>query len=136
MAKEPDQRYHTAGEMEQALQQALKEIESGVRTVSVPAATGQTQVVPPTAPPAAKSGSKIGPWLIGGGAVVALLCLLGGGLLAWGVMSASNLEVTSTAERSTPVGIGIEKTSTPTPTSILNTATPGPHSGAGWGSSF
>ena len=39
MAKEPDQRYHTAGEMEQALQQALKEIESGVRTVSVPAAS-------------------------------------------------------------------------------------------------
>jgi serine/threonine protein kinase len=128
MAKEPDQRYQTAGEMEVALQQALKQIESGTKTVNVPAATGQTQQVPSMAPQPAKSGSKIGPWLIGGAAAVALLCLLGGGLLFFGLMnsSANDPIATPLTERSTPVRIGIERTSTPTPTSIPDEPTPTP----------
>jgi serine/threonine protein kinase len=128
MAKEPDQRYQTAGEMEVALQQALKQIESGTKTVNVPVSTGQTQQVPGVAPQPAKSGGKIGPWLIGGGVAVALLCLLGGGLLFFGLMSSANndSQATPLTERSTPVRIGIEKTSTPTPTSIPDEPTPTP----------
>jgi hypothetical protein len=128
MAKEPDQRYQTAGEMEVALQQALKQIESGTKTINVPVSTGQTQQVPGVAPQPTKSGGKIGPWLIGGGVAVALLCLLGGGLLFFGLMNSSDNDPIATplTERSTPVRIGIEKTSTPTPTSIPDEPTPTP----------
>ncbi|MBE7552909.1 MAG: protein kinase [Anaerolineales bacterium] len=119
MAKEPEQRYQTAGEMQRALQHALNEIESGGRTVSLPTPSTQTQGVTGPAPVVAKKSGGIGPWLIGGVAVVALLCLLGGGLLFYGLM-ASDGDGTGTPVASSPtaVRIGIEKTPTPTATLI------------------
>lgn len=126
MAKEPGQRYQTAGEMQRALQQALMEIQSGGRTVSVPVSSTPTQNVTSAAPPAPKSGGKLGPWLIGGGIAVALLCVLGLGLLFFGMMaSTSDRKVTPVAQASpTVVSIGIEKTATPTATPEAPVATP------------
>jgi hypothetical protein len=117
MAKEPEQRYQTVGEMERALQAALKEIESGASTMNVPAIpTGSTQQLTGAAP-APKKSSMAGPLLIGGGVVVVLLCLVGGGLAAFGLMASSTGEITPTVANRTPVSIGIEKTATPTPIS-------------------
>ncbi|MCL4298894.1 MAG: serine/threonine protein kinase [Anaerolineae bacterium] len=115
MAKEPEQRYQTAGEMQRALQHALNEIESGGRTVSLPTPSTQTQGVTGPAPAAAKKSGGMGPWLIGGVAVVALLCLLGGGLLFYGLIASdSGGGGTPLASSPTAVSIGIEKTPTPT----------------------
>lgn len=134
MAKEPAQRYQTAGEMQRALQQALNEIESGGRTVSLPTSSTQTQGVTSTPPPvAAKKSGGIGPWLIGGVAVIALLCLLGGGLLFYGLMN-SNTDGTGTPVAGSPtaISIGIAKTPTPTvtptplPTATEEAASPTP----------
>lgn len=118
MAKEPEQRYQTAGEMQRALQHALNEIESGGRTVSLPTPSTQTQQgVTGPAPVTAKKSGGIGPWLIGGVAAVALLCLLGGGLLFYGLMASDSAGTgTPVASSPTSVRIGIEKTPTPTAT--------------------
>jgi serine/threonine protein kinase len=117
MAKEPEQRYQTAGEMQRALQHALNDIQSGGRTVSLPPPATQTQGVTGPAPVAVKKSGGIGPWLIGGVAAVALLCLLGGGLLFYGLLaSGSSGTGTPVANSPTAVRIGIEKTSTPTAT--------------------
>jgi hypothetical protein len=88
--------------------------------------------VPGVAPQPTKSGGKIGPWLIGGGVAVALLCLLGGGLLFFGLMNSSDNDPIATplTERSTPVRIGVDRTSTPTPTSIPAEPTPTPTTGS------
>jgi serine/threonine protein kinase len=126
MAKAPEQRYQTAGEMQRALQQALRDIESGSRTVNMPSATSQpqTQNITGAAPVAPKTGGKIGPWLIGGAAIIALLCLLGGGLLTYGLMVSGNDPTgTPSASRPTAVSIGIEKTATPTETPDAPTPT-------------
>ncbi|MBI1878654.1 MAG: DUF1080 domain-containing protein, partial [Chloroflexi bacterium] len=123
--KDPNQRYQTAGEMGQALQQALREVESGGRTASLPASSTQTQGVTGAAPPAAKSRSGIGPWLIGGGVAVALLCLLGGGIVVFGLM-VSDRTATPVASSPTAVSIGIEKTPTSTATPDAPTPSPTP----------
>ncbi len=93
MAKDPDQRFETAGQMEQALHNALKEIETGV---SVPAGPPVSRpktmhdAPPQTMAPPAKKGSSTGPLVIVGVIVVALLCVLGGGGVAlFGLMSSS-----------------------------------------------
>ncbi len=132
MAKEPAQRYLTAGEMEQALQSALREIESGERTMSSPALSTPPQGVPvsttlPSTSPQ-KPRSKLGLWLGVGAAVV---CLGGCGLLALGIAVAPTESGTpTTVAEVTPtrkaVSIGIEKTATPTPTPTEVEASPTP----------
>lgn len=126
MAKDSSQRYQTAAEMGQALQQALREIESGGKTATLPVSSTQTQRVTGAVPPTTKSGSGIGPWLIGGAIAVALLCLVGGGALVYGLMA--SIEVTPVAAVNSPtaVSIGIEKTPTPTATAELPTPTAAP----------
>jgi hypothetical protein len=129
MAKAPEQRYQTAGEMQRALQQALRDIESGSRTVNMPSATSQpqTQNITGAAPVAPKTGGKIGPWLIGGAAIIALLCLLGGGLLTYGLMVSGNDPTgTPSASRPTAVSIGIEKRAIFPPPQPKNSTMPPP----------
>jgi serine/threonine protein kinase len=143
MAKDPAQRYQTAGEMENGLQAALREIETSQRTVSTPALPTPPQGVPtspPTSPPSlpttpgpspSKSRRKMGLWL---GAGAAVLCLGGCGLLALGMYSAGDITATPTRVAAAtptrkPVSIGVEKTATPTPT-VESTATPEPTAAA------
>jgi serine/threonine protein kinase len=131
MAKEPGQRYQTAEEMGQALQAALREIENRAATVSVPATTQTpTQSVTNVVPPPAQKKGGLGPLLIGGGAVVALLCLGGVGLAFYGLSSVGD-EPTSVAVSKTPVSIGLQPTATPTtppptatPETVATTAAP------------
>lgn len=127
MAKDPSERYQTAGEFQRALQQALREIESGVKTANIPiSTTTQTKTVTGAVPAAPKSGGKIGPWLIGGGIAMALLCVLGGGLLLFGLMASSgdSRGGTPAAGSPTSVAIGIDKTATPTATPTAPEPTP------------
>lgn len=117
MAKDPNQRYPSLAEMEQALQTALKEIEGGASTINVPSPpTGSTRPLTEAVPPAPKKSGMTGPLLIGGGIVAVLLCLLGGGLALFR-LAASPDDTTPTVAGRTPVSIGIEKTATPTPAS-------------------
>lgn len=129
MAKDPGQRYQTAGEFQRGLQLALREIESDVKTANIPiSTTTQTKTVSGPTPAAPKSGSKIGPWLIGGGVAIALLCVLGGGLLVYGLMASTDgdRKGTPAAVSPTAVAIGIEKTATPTATPPVLDPTPTP----------
>jgi hypothetical protein len=75
MAKDRNQRYQTAAEMEQALKNALKEIESITPTTSLPAPETQGLAKPTPAPTPTKSGGAMGPLLIGGLLVAVLLCV-------------------------------------------------------------
>jgi hypothetical protein len=75
MAKNRNQRYQTAAEMEQALKNALKEIESAAPTTSLPTPRTQGLAEPTPAPTPAKSGGAMGPLLIGGLIVAVLLCV-------------------------------------------------------------
>lgn len=123
MAKEPSQRYQTAAELAQALQGALKEIESGAQTTShPPASTIQTQGVPSPTPQPAPAKKSMAPLFIGGGIVALLLCLAGSAMAAFFIFPPGNVIITPTAGRAT-VSIGPE--STPTPASVAD-ATPTP----------
>jgi hypothetical protein len=99
MAKDREQRYTTAAQMEQALKNALQEIKSGATTVG--AVSDATQMHPPpkpTKPEKAKSGGGIGGMVIGGIAVALLLCVgLGAGLVMWGLSASSEDDQTPTA---------------------------------------
>jgi hypothetical protein len=75
MAKNRNQRYQTAAEMEQALKNALKEIESITPTTSLPAPETQGLAKPTPAPTPTKSGGAMGPLLMGGLLVAVLLCV-------------------------------------------------------------
>jgi regulator of RNase E activity RraB len=89
MAKDPDQRFETAGQMAEVLQDALKEAESTLVVPGPAATTTDTlrEVSPDLTPQKSKQRS-IGPLLIGGGLVVLLLCLLaGGGLVVLGLVA-------------------------------------------------
>jgi serine/threonine protein kinase len=121
MAKDPNERYQTVGEMEQALQAALRDIESRISTVSVPTTTSSpTQNVAKVVPPPPKK-SMVGPLLIGGGAVIALLCVAGGALALFGLISSPDTATPTAVSRST-VSIGIQATATPTAETIVTAA--------------
>lgn len=127
MAKDPAQRYQSAGEMEQALNTALQEVAGTIKTVTVPPAAKPptqdiTNVVPPPAP---QKKSIMGPILIGG-AVVALLLCLGGGALVYFMASTGDNGPTPTAVARSTVSIGVQKTATSTPVPPTDTPTSSP----------
>lgn len=122
MAKKPDDRFQSAADMEKALKQALREIESSPRTADLSLPSTRTEAVPQpvTATPPAKSGGIMAPLLIVGGLVVLLLCLAGAGVIAWAVMSTPTDRATSTAVASSQIQANL-----PTPTATPTTpATP------------
>ncbi len=141
MAKNREQRYQTASEMEHALKSALREIESGAVTTALP--VSRTQAVSKstaTAPPAQPAPRKMGAVWIIGLMVAALLCVGGLGLL--GVLFASGGSATATATpeisgaatvdlfANTPTSLAVvESTPTPEPEltpSDASTSTPTP----------
>jgi len=72
MAKNRDERYQSAAEMERALKAAYKEIESAPRTAGISPSKTQDVARPASAP--AKSGGAMKPLLIIGGLAAVLLC--------------------------------------------------------------
>ena len=85
MAKNRDQRYQSAAEMEQALKAALKEIESASPTANIPLTPTQDIIKPASAP--AKSGGAMKPLLIIGGLAAILLC--GGAIAIFALLAIS-----------------------------------------------
>ncbi len=120
MAKKPDERFQTAADMEKALKQALREIESGSTTADLPLSPPRTEPVPATPPP--KSGRVMTPLLIVGGLVVLLLCLAGAGVIAWAVMITPTDRATSTLVASSQVQANLP-TATATPTTVATPTT-------------
>ena len=117
MAKKPDERFQTAGEMEAALKQALKEVESETPTTDLPTPLLRTEPVAraiPAAPPP-KSGGVMAPLLIIGGIVALLLCLVGAGVIAWAVLITPTDRISSTSTVSGQVQASLP-TATATPT--------------------
>ncbi len=128
MAKDPDQRFQTAAEMDKALRQALKEIEQSPKTTPVPAPFTQTGGSPQTVPEMpAKSRSNLMPLFVVGGTVVLLLCLVGVGITGWALVSSSE-EVTPTAsgllQATLPITDDASPTPTPEPAAATATHTP------------
>jgi serine/threonine protein kinase len=127
MAKNRNQRYQTAAEMEQALKNALKEIESITPTTSLPAPETQGLAKPTPAP--AKSGGAMGPLLIGGLLVAVLLCVGAiaifafvavsgdgdGGTVVSGEVTVSG-DLSQATEEIEPTPTATETASPPTPT--------------------
>jgi serine/threonine protein kinase len=83
MAKKKEERYQSAAEMEQALKAALKEIEGGLPTATIPAPTTQDVAQPVVAP--VKSGGAMKPLLIIGGLAAVLLCV--GAIAIFGLLA-------------------------------------------------
>lgn len=131
MAKDPDQRFQTAEEMERALRQALKEVETGAPTVDVAAPITQ-QERPAGAKPqpaASPKRSAMGPILIGGIVLALILCLAGGGIAMWALFSSSSEDVarlTPTISASIRVTLPASQTATSTPEPSQPTSTPVP----------
>lgn len=130
MAKDPDQRFQSAGEMEQALKQALREIERGPSTARLATPATQTQQPAIPAPPA-KSGGMT-PLLVVGGIVVALLCLAGVGLAGMALLASSGEEgqTTPTAAAQLVATLPAAATPTPTETPLEPAPTPSPDTGS------
>lgn len=99
LAKEPDGRYQTAAELDEALKEALRQIDTA-------------------RPPAPKS--KL-PLLIGGLAAVLLVCLLAGGGVAWWLLSSPATPVANTTAE--PPAPTVAPTALPPP--ATRPATPG-----------
>jgi serine/threonine protein kinase len=91
MAKEPDQRYDTADQMEQALQNALREIKGTRNVPESSAVQSKTSrgAFPQIATSQASKRSLTGPLLIGGIIAAILLCLLGGGIVIFLVLASA-----------------------------------------------
>lgn len=95
MAKDPNQRFETAGQMERSLQNALKEVE-GLMVVSDPPtikaeSMEATQLQPASQKPTASKSTS--PLLIWGITAVVLLCLLGiGGAVVFGFLTSPGEE--------------------------------------------
>ncbi len=133
MAKDPSQRFQTAGEMEQALKQALKEIESTSITADIPVPAPRTEEIPKAVPqyPSKSGRSMMGPLLIGGGILALLLCVVGGGLAIWAMMTSQDeqvVEATPSPGGHIQATIAVVQEATPTLTSeeTSPTATPIP----------
>jgi len=93
MAKDPNQRFETAGQMERSLQNALREIEGTMVVSDPPTIKAETieatQLQQASQKPAASK--SMSPLLIGGIIAIVLLCLLGvGGAVAFGFLNSSN----------------------------------------------
>jgi len=130
MAKNPDDRYQTAADMEKALKVALRQIEVNAPTAKVPAPASRTaQVSTPPPAPAAKPGKKgvLTPILFIGGLLVVLLCLVGGGILTWALLR-DPTDYDSVTPTTVAVSLPEEATPVPTATSApaLPTFTPAP----------
>lgn len=127
MAKKPDDRFQSAADMEKALKQALREIESSPGTADLPLPSSRTRTEPApqlvSPPPPAKSGGIMAPLLIVGGLVVLLLCVAGAGVIAWAVMGTPTNRATGTAVASSQVQANLP-TATPKPTTPTTSATP------------
>lgn len=130
MSKDPRQRFATAAQMEQALQNALKEME-GVMVIPRPSTSpGEPDTMkdvpqPPTPRPAAGK-SSTGPLLIGGAVALILLCVLGGaGLIVLGLMGSSEDVSAVTPTLSSNV-VSVGENSTPTPANPTATPTSEP----------
>ncbi len=135
MAKKAQDRFQTANEMAQALQQALRDIEGGSTAAEWPATTPATAEIPaPTgALPVKQEKSIMGPLLIGGGILVLLLCVVGGGIIGWALFSSGGGEtarVTPTAAGRVQATLPVAQTATPipspTPAELAATLTPMP----------
>ncbi len=128
MAKDPNQRFQTAAEMDQALQQTLKEIESTSTTADISRPTPKTEQISeplPTAP--VKSGGLMVPLLIVGGVVALFLCLVGGGFITWAILANSDEQVASdTPAASGPVQANLPATPTSTESVADSTQLPAP----------
>ncbi len=122
MAKDPNQRYQTAAEMERALHDALREIEMAGTTASInrPATQRIPGVSSSTGPAAPARRSSKGPLIIGGVLVAALLCLLTGGTGLFLLLPGSGTPTTrATAEARTTLQV-----SQPSPTPPAATPEP------------
>ncbi|MBN1993528.1 MAG: protein kinase [Anaerolineae bacterium] len=95
MDKNREQRYQTAAEMEQALKDALREIESAAPTTSIP--PSKTQGVAPPVPTPAKGRSTMSTFLVIGLVVAVVLCLGAGGIFALAALSGRGERGTATA---------------------------------------
>jgi serine/threonine protein kinase len=128
MAKDPNQRFQTAAEMDKALQQALKEIESASTTADFPRPAPKTEQISeplPTAP--VKSGGLMVPLLIVGGVVALFLCLVGGGFITWAILANSDEQAASdTPAASGPVQANLPATPTSTEPVADSTQLPAP----------
>jgi serine/threonine protein kinase len=104
MAKAPNERFQTAGDMEQALKLALRGIESVSTTGSASASITQPDRASDTdIQPSPKSGKTLmGPMLIGTGIVALLLCLVGGGIVTWAVIASRDERIAEV----TPESVG------------------------------
>jgi serine/threonine protein kinase len=125
MAKDPDQRFETAGAMAEALQNAQKETEE---TLVVPDSTTATQDpqtlqdTPATAPTENPQRRSLAPLLIVGGAVVLLLCLLaGGGLIVVGILASSDDTAATTFATGEPTEIAVESTTSSSQETVQET---------------
>lgn len=94
MAKNRDERYQSAAEMEQALKTALKEIERSPTANITPSKT-ESVARPVSAP--VKSGSALKPFLIIGSLAAVLLCLGGIAIAALFSLSGGSRSETATA---------------------------------------
>ncbi|MEW5961512.1 MAG: serine/threonine-protein kinase, partial [Chloroflexota bacterium] len=132
MAKKAGDRFQTAGEMAQALEQALRQVETGPTTAEIPRA------IPPTQPiPAPKAEKSMLPLLVGGGLLVLLLCIVGGSILGWVVLTPKDQGVAGATPTSSggrvQATLPLIQAATPTPTAAPTepaattpTATPSP----------
>ena len=106
MSKNRTQRFESARQMVEALQNALKEIEGTLvvpASSSTPSAPGTLrEKAPPTASLEKTGGRAMGPIIIGGAVAIVLLCVLaGGGLVMLGLFSSSDESATAITPTST-----------------------------------
>jgi hypothetical protein len=128
MDKNRNVRYQTATEMEQALKDALKEIESSSPTTSLPTPKTQDMIRPTPV----KSGSMMGPVAIIGGVTAVLLCVVLAVVIAFFSFSGDRESGTAVSGEVEVANDLFQATDEPVPTSEP-TATPIPPTPSGSG---
>lgn len=122
LAKKANQRFQTAGEMVQALQQALKEIDGSSTAAEMPALSRPTAELTGSIPSQATSSRNtiMGPLLIGGGILALVLCVAGGGIMAWALMASGEPDIRET----TPTVSGRIQATLPAAQTVTSSPTP------------